>query len=91
MQERTYEIKNKLGLHARPTALFVQVTSKYQSSIRVTKDDQEVDGKSIMGLLTLAAEQGSFLKIVADGPDENEVLDKLAETIESFPKEFNEY
>jgi len=87
MQERIYQIKNTLGLHARPAALFVQITSKFQSSIRVSKNDHEVDGKSIMGLLTLAAEQGSSIKIKADGSDENEVLDKINEIVEN---KFNE-
>ena len=87
MQERIYQIKNSLGLHARPAALFVQITSKFQSSIRVSKNDHEVDGKSIMGLLTLAAEQGSSIKIKADGSDENEVLDKINEIVEN---KFNE-
>ena len=82
MQERVVTIKNRLGLHARPAALFVQIASRYKSKIRVFKGDQEVDGKSIMGLLVMAAECGSSLRLVADGEDEQVLLDKLTELIE---------
>ena len=77
MIKQAFIVKNKLGLHARPAALLVQTTYKYQSQVRVIKDDQEVDGKSIMGILTLTAERGSTLTIVADGPDEQEMIDEL--------------
>ena len=77
MMERTFTVLNKMGLHARPAALFVQTTHRYQSQIRVDKDGQEVDGKSIMGILTLAAESGAKLKITAEGPDEGPLLDTL--------------
>jgi phosphocarrier protein len=75
--ERTFTVLNKMGLHARPAALFVQTTHKFQCQVRVDKDGQEVDGKSIMGILTLAAESGSKLRIVAEGPDEASLLDAL--------------
>ena len=58
--------KNRLGLHARPAALFVQTTNKFKSSVKVHKGEQEVDGKSIMGLMMLAAEEGSTLRIVVN-------------------------
>jgi len=77
MPQRTYTVKNKLGLHARPAAVLVQATHKYASAVSVRKDNQEVDGKSIMGILTLAAEKGSCLVITADGPDEEALLDHL--------------
>jgi phosphocarrier protein HPr len=73
MIEKNFKVKNRLGLHARPAALFVQTTNKFRSSVKVRKGDQEVDGKSIMGLMMLAAEEGSVLCIMADGDDEFEV------------------
>lgn len=80
MIECSLKVENKLGLHARPAALFVQTTNKFKSKIKVIKDDMEVDGKSIMGLLMLAAAMGTTLKIVLDGEDEGgaaEALKKL--------------
>jgi phosphocarrier protein len=70
-------IDNRLGLHARPASLFVQTTNRYKSKIRVIKDNLEVDGKSIMGLLMLAAPMGTMLKIVADGEDEASLVKSL--------------
>lgn len=74
MVEKVYVINNRLGLHARPASLFVKTTSRFSSSVKIVRDGQEIDGKSIMGLLMLAAGPGTELKIVADGPDENDVL-----------------
>ncbi|MBI2915962.1 MAG: HPr family phosphocarrier protein, partial [Elusimicrobia bacterium] len=70
MIEQELKIENELGLHARPAALFVQTTNKFKSKIRVRKEEMEVDGKSIMGLLMLAAAMGTALKITIDGEDE---------------------
>ncbi|MDR1523520.1 MAG: HPr family phosphocarrier protein [Endomicrobium sp.] len=77
MKEKIITVSNKMGLHARPAAMLVQVASKYQSSVKIIKDNFDIDAKSIMGIMTLAAGQGSQLKFVADGPDENEVLTEL--------------
>jgi phosphocarrier protein len=74
MMKKEFVVKNRLGLHARPAALFVQTTNKFKCSVKVRKGDQEVDGKSIMGLMMLAAEEGSTLVITANGTDENDVL-----------------
>lgn len=63
------EVPNPLGMHARPAAAFVKLAGRFRSSIRVTKGDVTVDGKSIMGVLMLAAEQGSVLAIAAEGDD----------------------
>lgn len=82
------EIKNKAGLHARPSSLFVQAVAKYDSEIRVRCDEEEINGKSIMGLMLLAAEQGRALELIADGPDEDTMLSELVELIEI--KKFNE-
>ena len=77
MKEKIIKVSNKMGLHARPAAMLVQTSSKFQSSVKILKDDFEVDAKSIMGVMTLAAALGSELKFVADGNDENEVLDAI--------------
>ncbi len=80
-------IKNKLGLHARPAALFVKTASKYISSIKIKKNDTEIDGKSIMGLMMLAAESGSKLIIMINGEDEGNAMNALIKLIEG---NFNE-
>lgn len=77
MIECDLTIENQLGLHARPAALFVQTTNRFKSKIKVIKDDYTVDGKSIMGLLTLAAAQGTTLKVIVDGEDESNMVDSL--------------
>src|SRR5262249_19797020 len=77
MIEKAYVISNRLGLHARPASLFVKTTCRYTSSVRIIKDGQEIDGKSIMGILMLAAGPGTELKVGADGPDEAAVIQSL--------------
>ena len=79
--KKTFVIKNKLGLHARPAALFVQTSNKFKSKITVTKDGEEVNGKSIMGLMMLAAEAGSKIIVKVAGEDAKELLAKLEELI----------
>jgi len=73
----TVEIQNTLGLHARPSASFVRTATEFKSDIFVEKDNVKVNGKSIMGLLTLAAGQGTKLTITAEGPDAGDALKKL--------------
>ncbi len=70
-------ISNPEGLHARPATLFAQTASKFKSTVRVSKSDQEVDGKSILDILTLAATPGSKLTIEATGEDAEEAIDAL--------------
>ncbi len=82
--EKTFTVKNRLGLHARPAALFVQTTNRYRSSVKVSKGDVEVDGKSIMGLMMLAAEEGSKVRIVANGEDEKDVIQALEQLFQNF-------
>lgn len=79
--EKEVIIRNKQGLHARPAALFVQVANKFDSSITIKKDDQEVNGKSIMGILILAAERGTRVTIIAQGPDAQDALEKLVDLV----------
>ena len=75
--ERTFEIVNTLGLHARAAALLVQSAQKYRSHVEVVKDDLEVNAKSIMGLLMLAAAKGSRLVVRATGDDAGEALEEI--------------
>jgi phosphocarrier protein len=84
---RQLEIKNRLGLHARAAALIVQAVAKFDAEITVTKDDQTVNGKSILGLMMLAAGPGSFIDVTAQGPDAQPALDAIAELIDA---RFNE-
>ncbi len=81
--ERKVLVKNKQGLHARPAALFVQIANKYDSSIKVQKDDQLVNGKSIMGILMLAAEKDSEVVIIAEGTDADEAVNELEMVLNS--------
>jgi phosphocarrier protein HPr len=78
---------NKLGMHARPAAMFVKITSKYKAEVMVEKDGEEVNGKSIMGLMMLAAGCGSKLKISADGPDADQLVSDIEQLIQ---QKFNE-
>ena len=80
-------VLNKLGIHARPAAQFVKVASKFSCEITVEKDGESVNGKSIMGLMMLAAAQGSKLRIVAAGDDAEEALRHIEEL---FVAKFNE-
>jgi phosphocarrier protein len=70
-------IKNKQGLHARPAAIFVQIANKFDSDILVKKDEEEVNGKSIMGILMLGAEYDTLVSITAVGPDAEEAVIEL--------------
>ncbi|MDR3196166.1 MAG: HPr family phosphocarrier protein [Endomicrobium sp.] len=74
MKEKIIVVSNKSGLHARPAATLVQTLNKYQSGVKILKDDFEVDAKSVMGVMALAAACGSELKFVVDGPDEGETI-----------------
>jgi phosphocarrier protein HPr len=70
-------IVNRLGMHARPSARFVKVSNRFKSDIWVEKDGEQVNGKSIMGLMMLAAGQGSKLRVTAEGPDAEKALQDL--------------
>lgn len=76
-------VKNKQGLHARPAALFVQIANKFDSRITVKRNNEEVNGKSIMGILMLGAEKGSIIIIEIEGEDANQALAELEKIIES--------
>lgn len=81
MKEVSVTIVNRLGMHARPAALMVKTADRYRSQIWIRKDELEVNGKSIMGVMMLAAEPGSSLLIRAQGPDEAEALEALARLV----------
>ena len=79
--EKKLVIKNKQGLHARPAALFVQIANRYESDVVVRKGKDEINGKSIMGLMTLAAEKGSLIHLKVNGPDAKEAIRELEKII----------
>jgi phosphocarrier protein len=81
--ERTFVIGNKLGLHARPAAVFVQTANRFEASVEVQKEDLKIDGKSIMGIMTLAAEVGSSITVRTSGKDAAAALEALTKLIES--------
>jgi phosphocarrier protein HPr len=85
--EKDIPIVNRLGLHARPAAMFVRIASRYRSEVWVSKEGEEVNGKSIMGLMMLAAGKGSTLHLRCEGPDADKALEELEELINS---RFNE-
>lgn len=76
------KVTNPLGVHARPSALLVQTASKFKSEVWFSKDGREVNGKSMLGVMTLAAEMGSTVVIRADGPDEEKAVEALARVFE---------
>jgi len=81
MVERTVQIVNSNGLHARPAAEIVKAAARYKSKVTLTREDLEVNGKSIMGVMMLAAECGAMLTLRADGPDADDAVDALATLI----------
>jgi len=85
--QKEIPIINRLGLHARPAAMFVRIASRYRSEVWVSKEGEEVNGKSIMGLMTLAAGQGSKLLIRCEGPDAGKVMEELEQLVSA---RFNE-
>ena len=83
MVERSVQILNKNGLHARPAAEIVKASGKFQSEITIVRDGMEVNGKSIMGVMMLAAECGATIVLRADGADAEAALDALALLIQN--------
>ncbi len=78
---RTVEILNERGLHARASAKFVKLASEFDAEVTVSRDEQKVDARSIMGLMMLAAGPGSSIDIAAEGPDARAAIDALAELV----------
>ena len=81
--KRALTVRNKLGLHARPAALFVQIANKYDAQISVKKGGQIVNGKSIMGIMMLAASRGSKIFIIAKGDDAQQAVEELERLVAS--------
>ncbi len=83
MKRKEVEIRNKLGLHARPASLVVKLAGKFESEIQLIKEDTEINAKSILGVMMLAAGPGQRVTITADGNDEIEAVDAIASLIDS--------
>jgi len=83
MLERSVQIRNRNGLHARPAAEIVKLAAKYNADITLVRDELEVNGKSIMGVMMLAAEQGATILLRASGTDAESAVDALAALVES--------
>lgn len=82
MQKRNFTIRNRLGLHARAAAQLVQTANRFLSEVTLVKDDVEVNGKSIMGILLLAAPRGTEIAVNVEGSDEIQAMQMIAELIE---------
>jgi phosphocarrier protein len=83
MTEQTITIKNRAGIHARPAALLVQATKDFKSNIYFEKDNDRINAKSIMGIITLGAAYGTEIRIIAEGEDEQPAVDALVRLFES--------
>jgi phosphocarrier protein HPr len=82
MIERNVQIRNRLGLHARAAVKFVNTANRFAADVRIVKDGSEIDGKSILGILTLAATQGSTLQLRLKGEDEKAAVQALVDLID---------
>jgi phosphocarrier protein len=87
MKNKKIRIKNRAGIHARPAALLVQTANSFDSQIYLEKDSERINGKSIMGIITLGATYNSEINIVAEGEDEDQAVDAIAKL---FEKKFEE-
>ena len=85
--ERLVEVVNSLGLHARPASMLVKLTTQFESDVYILKDGDEVNGKSIMGIITLAAGIGSKLRFIIEGVDARDAMDRITDL---FAKKFGE-
>ncbi len=81
MIKKIFKINNKYGLHARPAALLVKTAGRFKSDIKVAKDGYVVNGKSLMGVMTLAAEPGSEIEVTVEGKDEQQAMEAIEELI----------
>lgn len=83
MIERQVVVRNKAGIHTRPASMIVRTAARYASDFYIRKDGYEINGKSIIGVMTLAAEQGATLTLVFDGPDAEAAADEMEKVFES--------
>jgi phosphocarrier protein HPr len=79
----TLEIRNRLGLHARAAVMLVQTASRFEADVTVSKDGQSVNGRSIMGIMMLAAEQGSSIDVTTSGPQAEQALEAIRELVDA--------
>lgn len=87
MIEKIIKVENKLGLHARPSAMLVKAATKFRSELHIESEGMKVNGKSIMGVMMLAAECGAELNVIIDGPDEEHLLKEIEKL---FKEKFGE-
>ncbi len=83
MVEKMLTVKNRAGIHARPAAIIAQTANKFQCEVTISRDDTEVNAKSIMGVITMAAGYNTVLKMVTNGPDETEAASAIEALFES--------
>jgi len=83
MIEKIIVVSNRAGIHARPSALLVQITKNFKSNIYIEKDEYRINAKSIMGIITLGAGYGTELKIIAEGEDEEAAIESIVKLFES--------
>jgi phosphocarrier protein HPr len=83
MTEKLVTIKNRAGIHARPAAMLVQTAGRFAAKVYLEKDGEQINGKSIMGIITLGATYNTPIRIIADGADEREAVDALARLFEN--------
>ncbi len=83
MYVKDVEVKNQVGLHARPATFFIQKANEYKSSVWVEKEERRVNAKSLLGVLSLGIVGGTTIKIIADGSDENDAVEGLVKLVES--------
>lgn len=83
MESKNIVVNNKIGLHARPAALFVQTAGKFLSNIMVQKGNRKINAKSIMGIMALGVSQGDEITIIADGEDEKEAIESLVDLLQN--------
>lgn len=83
MLQKEFPVVNKLGLHARASALFVKTASRFVSEVKLAKEGVEVNGKSIMGIMMLAASKGAVVRLTVDGDDQDEAFQTIADLINS--------
>lgn len=88
MYEKSVEITNEIGLHARPASLFIQEAIRYSSEIEVMKGEKKYNGKSIMGILSMSASKGEVITIRAEGEDEKDAVEALINLVETKIAEY---
>lgn len=83
MYDKDVVVQNQIGLHARPATFFIQKANEYKATVWLEKDDRRVNAKSLLGVLSLGANGGATIKIIADGPDEKEAVEGLVALVEA--------